>query len=133
MEKTSPHARPETLRSFRSGVKAFRETMPEVESPVDISEDRARHSAKLWLAAPSKKGKGGGVRSPVSLSYNLRALSAFTNHLIDLGHMAKNPWHGIKAPKAEKTKKPVPTEDETTTLFTWVHSRYPEWKSLHAL
>ena len=131
--RTSPHARPETLRSYRAGAKAVREILPEVASPLDVTDDRVRRFSKLWLAAPSKAGRGGGRRSPVTLSYYLRGLSAFTNHLVQLGHVATNPWHGVKAPKGERTRKPVPTEGDTTEFFDWVHARYPGWAALHAL
>ncbi|MCE9560575.1 MAG: hypothetical protein K8U57_00840 [Planctomycetes bacterium] len=130
VEKTSPHTRAETLRGFRSGVRAFREVLPEVASPLEVTEDRIRRFSKLWLATPKANGD---KRSPVSLSYYLRSMSAFTNHLISLGYLSKNLWRGVKAPKAEHTRKPVPTEEETTAFFSWVHSRYPQWKSLHAL
>lgn len=132
VEKSSPHTRPETLRSFRAGIKAVREIMPDVASPVDMTEERIRRFCKLWLAAPSKQNTG-KPRSPVTLSYYVRALSAFSNHLIDLGYTSRNPWHGVRVPKAEKHRKPVPSEDETTEFFAWVRSRYPEWRSLHAL
>lgn len=133
VEKTSPHTRPETLRSFRQGVRAFREVMPEVTSPLDVSEERIRRFMKLWLAAPRQGSRGKGKRSPTTLSYYLRALSAFHNHLIALGYANRNPWHGHKAPKAEHTRKPVPTEDDTNHFFAWVHARYPHWHALHAL
>ena len=52
-----------------------------------------------------------------------------------MGHLAKNPFEGagVKIPKAEKRKKPVPAEATVTAFFDWVRTRYPQWVALHAL
>ena len=60
VERTGPHIRPDTIRGYRSAAKALAEVLPECPSPSDMSEDRVRRFGKLWLAAPSKKGRGGG-------------------------------------------------------------------------
>jgi hypothetical protein len=31
--------------------------------------------------------------------------------------MGTNPWHGHKAPKGERTRKPVPSEKQTEAFF----------------
>ncbi|MBA4068012.1 MAG: hypothetical protein C0501_30770 [Isosphaera sp.] len=131
--RTSPHTRSETLRQYRAAVKAFREVLPEVASPLDVSEEQVRRFGRLWLAAPSRRGNGGGKRSPATLSYYLRGLSGFSNHLVDLGRLAKNLWKGVRAPKGERARKPAPTADDVRVFFEWARARYPDWASLHAL
>lgn len=130
VEKTSPNTRAETFRQYRQAVRAFREVLPEVASPLDVSEDRIKRFGKLWLAGKKSDGK---PRSPVTLSYYLRGLSGFTGHLVELGYMGSNPWKGIKAPKGERTRKPVPTEDEARRFFAYVTERFPGWVALQAL
>lgn len=131
VERTSPHTRPETLRGLRAAIKALKETLPEITSPCDVTDLVVKRFCRLWLAAPSKQG--GGKRSPVSLSYYVRSLSSLSNHLIELGHIEKNLWYGVKVPKAEKKLKPAPTEEEVSDFFAHVHKEYPDWKALHAL
>lgn len=130
VQEKYPHTRAETLRSFRAGVKAFKEILPAVLSPADVSDDLATRFRVLWLAAPGKNGK---KRSPVTLSYYLRALSAFSNHLKELGYITRNVFKGLPVPKAEKTRKAVPTDDQFNHFWDWLHARYPAWTSLHAL
>jgi integrase len=130
--KKLPQIREMTINSFERSIRAFKEVMPEIESPADVSDERVRRFGKLWLAGDNKKYPG-VARSPVTLSYYVRALSAFYNHLFDLGYVSRNPWKGFKVPKTEKKRKPVPTEAATSDFFTWLTNRYPDWKSLHAL
>jgi integrase len=124
---TASHTRPETLRSFESAVKALQSTLP-VAHVEDVSPETVKRFGRLWLAGEGTRGK----RSPVTLSYYMRALSAFYNHLIELGLVQHNLWKGVKVPKAEKNKKPAPKEDHIDAFFRWVRERYPEWESLHA-
>ena len=131
VERTA-RIRPETLRGYRSAVKALAEVLPECPGPSDLSPDRVQRFGRLWLAAPSKKGRGGGKRSPITLSYYLRSLSGLCVHLIP-DYLSSNPFTGVKAPKGEKRRKAVPTEATVQTFFTWVKARYPEWTALHAL
>jgi len=129
---TSPTTRAETIRSFRAGIKAVKEVLPDVKTPSALTEDHVRRFSKLWLSKPNKQT--GGPRSPVTLSYYLRALSSFANHLKALGYVKANPWKGASVPKPPKRdKKPSPTEAEVNAFFSWVHERYPNWKALHAL
>ncbi|OWK46593.1 tyrosine-type recombinase/integrase [Fimbriiglobus ruber] len=133
---TTPNARDETIRSFRAAVKAVKETMPEMGSPLDASDENVRRFAKLWLAGTSKQKRvsvPAKPRSPATLSYYMRALSSFSNHLVQLGVLTRNPWYGFKIEKGERKMKHVPTGDETTHFFAWVYSRYPAWVSLHTL
>lgn len=133
VEKALPQARPETIRGYRSAVKAFKEIMPEATSPLDVSEERVRRFAKLWLAAPPKRGTK--PRSPTSLSYILRGLSGFTNHVADLGYMSrtKNFWLSVRPPKAEKRLKVSPSDSQLGHFMAWIAARYPQWKSLRVL
>lgn len=130
VDRTSPTTKPETLRSFRAAAKALREIMPEVHSPLDISDDRVRRFGKLFLAKPKANGR---KKSPATLSYYQRALSAFSNHLVDLGHLNRNPWKGAPVPKGERRKKPAQTEAQIGQFMAHVKARYPKWTALHAM
>lgn len=132
VQQKFPHTRPETIRQFKAAVKAFREVLPDVASPTDVSEEKVKAFRVLWLAGKNKQHKD-KPRSPVTFSYYVRGLSALSNHLIDLGYISRNLFHGVKVPKADKTPKYVPTEDDVSEFFGWLHTRYPEWRSLHAL
>lgn len=128
-----PGIRDETNRSFREGVRAVREVLPDVESPLDVSDEIVKRFCVRLLATPNKRNQ---TRSRVTLSYYVRALSAFTNHLIDLEHVSRNPWRGVKteqAGKKKRKKKRAPTEEQFNHFIGWLVGRYPDWTSLHAL
>ncbi len=128
--RTSPNTRAETLRSFRQGVRAFREVMPDVASPTDLSLDRVTRFGKLFMGTLKANGK---ARTAATLSYYVRALSAFSNHLVALGHLPRNPWHDAPRVKVKKVKKDAPTEEQFNHFYQWLKSRYPQWHALHAL
>jgi integrase len=132
VEADNPGVRPETIRSFRAAAKAFLSVQPEIASPLAVTEEQVDRFARKWLAAPKANGKR---RSPVSLSYHMRALSAFSNHLTRAGLLpkGKNLFKGYQVPKGERTKKPTPKEEQVAAFFRWVADRYPDWHTLRTL
>lgn len=131
--EAKPGIRPETLRSFKEGTRAVGEILPEVEGPHDVTAEVVQRFCSRFLVTPDKRNK---IRTRVTLSYYVRALSAFTNHIIDGGYVSSNPWRGVRteqAGKKKRKKKRAPTEDQFNHFIGWVVGRFPDWTSLRAL
>lgn len=127
--------KPETLRAMKTAVERFRELVPNVESPADVTPDIANRFALLLLATPYSRGKSTveRKRTPATLSYYRRSLSALWKRLRKLAHVQGNPWTGVEVPKGEKKLPYVPTAEEMQKFFAYIHTRYPHWERLHAL
>lgn len=128
VERTAPHTRAETVRSFRVATKALIETLPDITGPNAVSQDVVTRFKRVWLAKPKPDGK---PRSPATLSYYVRALSALTNHLIDEQVTSANHWKGTKVAKGNREKQPAPEETQVDQFMTWLRGRYPDWTALH--
>ena len=126
VEAKNPHIRAETLRSFRAAIKVMKDVMPDVASPVDISDDRVTRFDRL-----ARVKADGTVRAAATVSYYHRALSAFTNHLVPEA-MPRNPWKLVTV-KVKKVKKDAPAESQVSRFFAYIKTRYPDWHALHAL
>lgn len=128
-------ARPDTVRAFRTAVKVVKEFLPAVGCPADVTERDAQRFARLFLTTPYSRGSSRvqRKRTPVTLSYYIRSLSALYRHFRELGSVGTNPWKEVTIPKAEKKEKYVPTEEHISGFFNWIHARYPKWERLHAL
>lgn len=129
-------ARPDTVRAFRTAVAAVKQFLPNVEYPADLTDELAQRFGRLFLATPYTRGKSKvqRKRTPVTLSYYVRSMSALWRHFKELGLVPKgNPWAEVTIPKAAKKEKYVPTEEHISKFFTSVKERYPKWERLHAL
>lgn len=139
VERTAAGHREKTLLAFRKAIKMLRSTLADekIGSPVDITPELAMRFAKLFMGTTYKRGKAKDAkvrkRSPVTLDYYRRSLSALWNQFQELGYVKNNPWSEVRRPKLDKKSKTVPTEDETTKFLAWVRERYPEWERLDLL
>ena len=86
-----PHSRDETVRGWKAAHKSLTATCPDCLFPGYISEDKVKRFCRAFLASPKATG---GRRSPVTLSYYLRALSALSNRLVELDLLKANLWSG---------------------------------------
>ncbi len=132
---TTCQARPETIRAFRTAVAAVQKFLPEVESPHDVTPELAQRFGRLFLHTPYTRG-GSLVqrkRTPVTLSYYTRSLSALWRHFKVLGFVKINPWGEVDIPPGDTKKKYVPTREDIGQFFGYITTRYPEWHRLHAL
>jgi integrase len=129
------NARPDTVSAYRSAVLAYRQFLPEVQSPSDLTPELAQRFGRLLLTTPYTRGKSKvqRKRSPVTLSFYVRTGSALWKHFKELGYVKVNPWGEVTVPKAEKKQKYVPTEEDINHFFEYVHKRYPKWERFHAL
>lgn len=108
-----------------------------VDGPAKVTPELANHFAAKFLATTytrtSKEGAKRRKRSPATLSYYLRALSALWRLFADLGYVQVNPWKGVRKREQEKKAPSVPSEDSITHFMTWVKTRYPGWERLELL
>jgi integrase len=144
VETTTTDLRPATLHGYKRGIEQLRaaldaddKTPKKPSGPTDITPEIASRFARLFLVTPYKRSKASDAkerkRSPATLSYYLRSLSGLWGQFIDLGYTTTNPWDAVRRPEVEKKRKHVPTEEEITQFFNWLHERYPTWERLTAL
>jgi integrase len=135
VERFAAGDRPDTLRAFRTAVERFRELVPDVEYPADVTPERAKLFGRLILSTPYSRGnsKVKRLRTPKTLDYYRRSLSALWKRLRDMSHVVGNPWEDVPVPEGEKAPIYVPTMEEVNKFFEYIHTRYPKWERLHAL
>lgn len=139
VERTAAGHRAKTLLAFRKAVQMLRATLPEesLRGPADVTPELANRFAKAFMGGTYKRGKAADAktrkRSPVTLDFYRRSLSALWNQFQELGYVKLNPWMQIRRPKLDKKRKSVPTEEDTARFLAWVHARYPEWERLDLL
>ena len=139
--KIASDLRQDTLTAYTKAVRILRQTLDgegiQPPSPIDITPQHAAIFSRAWLAGTFKRGKGTDAkpyqRKPTTLTFYLRQLSAVWEQWLPLGYVRENPWKGVRKPSTDKTRKPVPVEEDVTEFFNWVSSRYPQWERLHAL
>ncbi|MBP3954933.1 hypothetical protein J8F10_06515 [Gemmata sp. G18] len=139
-QKTAPDLRDDTFVAYTKAVRIMRETLEgekiKPTAPVEITPELASLFARLWLSGTYKRSKASDAkefkRSPTTLLFYLRQLSAVWNQFIELGYAKENPWKAVRKPQVDKVRKAVPTEDTMTQFFAWVKGRYPDWHALHA-
>lgn len=137
--KSARDLRPATLSGYAKAIKSLRETLGVAlpPTPSKFTREHASRYGRLFLSTGYRRSKHAGAatykRSPVTLSFYLRALSALWGQFEELGLVRDNPWTTVRRPQLEKKRKEVPTEDQVNHFFAWVRTRYPDWEGLHAL
>jgi integrase len=134
----STTVRPKTLLAFQKAIKQLRSTLDTpTTSPADITPELATRFGRLFMSSTYTRGKQSDAvarkRSPVTLDFYLRSLSALWGQFAELGYVKVNPWGTVRRPKLDKKKKTVPTEDNTAHFLAWVKERYPLWERLDLL
>lgn len=141
VEATSTDLRPDTLIAYRKACRILQATLEaeniKVTSPSEVTSQLATLFARCWLAGTFTRSTASDAkhfkRKPTTLAFYLRQLSAVWQQFSECGFVTDNPWKAVRKPQVDKVRKPVPSEDDVTEFFKWIHTRYPEWHRLHAL
>ncbi len=134
LDKT-PDLRPESIRSYRTAVKALRKLLPGVVSPADVTTILAHRFKREFLAGTYSRGRASDAtkykRSPTSCTTYLRCLrSLWSKHFRPLGYVKENPWLDVPYPNAPRGKRVrVPEEVVVTAFFRWLAEKHPEWET----
>lgn len=130
----TPDLRPESIRAYRTAVKALRKVLPTVAGPVGVTAPMAHRFKREFLAGTYTRGRASDAktykRSPTSCTTYLRCLrSLWSKHFRPLGHVRENPWLDVPYPNAPRGKRVrVPEEDTVTGFFQWLAAKHPGWE-----
>jgi hypothetical protein len=129
----TPDLRPDSVRGYRTAVKALRKVLPNLAGPADVTPELAHRFKRDFLGGTYTRGKASDAatykRSPESCRSYLRSLrSLWQKHLRPLGHVRDNPWLDVPYPNTPRGKRVrVPPEDVINEFFKWLTVRYPRW------
>jgi len=133
-ELSTANIRPKTLVTYKTAIANLRAVLPDTKGPSSITEELANRFARLYAAAPFKRGKASDAReyrrSPQTVYNAIANLSIVWSHFADLGYVKRreNPWEEVKRPKLPRRPPSVPTDDAFRVFFAWLEERYPGWE-----
>jgi integrase len=133
LDKT-PDLRPDSIRAYRTAVKAFRTLFPDVAGPADVTAAVAHQFKLRYQSEPYARGKASDAktykRSATSCKTYLRSLrSLWKKHFKPLGHVKSNPWLEVEYPNSPRGKRVrVPAEETVTAFFAWLEEKHPGWE-----
>jgi hypothetical protein len=129
----TPDLRPDSIRAYRTAVKALRMVFPELAGPRDVTPALAHRFKRQFLAGTYTRGKASDAarysRSPTSCTTYLRCLrSLWRKHFKPLGHVTDNPWLDVPYPNTPRGKRVrVPAEETVAEFFVWLAKKHPGW------
>ena len=130
----TPDLRPDSVRAYRTAVKAMRDIFPELAGPADVTVPVAEQFKRKFMAGTYARGKASDAkrytRSKTSCATYLRCLrSLWQKHFKPLGHVDRNPWREVEYPNAPRGKRVrVPAEETVTAFFAWLAQKHPGWE-----
>lgn len=71
----------------------------------DVTPDHLRAWLRHLQTRPRRHGDSSKKLSPWTVDHYGRAMRAFWNHLVEMGHLDRSPWRGIALPRLPKKRK----------------------------
>ncbi|AWM38290.1 hypothetical protein C1280_15720 [Gemmata obscuriglobus] len=130
----TPDLRPDSVRAYRTAVKALRDIFPELAGPADVTVPLAEQFKRKFMSGTYARGKASDAkrytRSKTSCATYLRCLrSLWQKHFKPLGHVDGNPSREVEYPNTPRGRRvTVPAEETVTAFFTWLAQRHPGWE-----
>lgn len=130
----TPDLRPDSVRAYRTAVKAVRDIFPALTGPADVTVPVAEQFKRKFMSGTYARGKASDAkrytRSKTSCTTYLRSLRAvWQKHFNPLGHVNGNPWREVEYPNAPRGKRVrVPAEETVAAFFVWLEQRHPGWE-----
>lgn len=125
----TPDLRPDSVRGYRTAVKAVRTILPLVKGPGEITPDHAHQFKRDYLNTRYTRGHASDARryarTPTSCTTYLRSLrSLWAKHWKPAGFVKSNPWAEVPYPNAPKGRRVrVPAEGNVTALLKWLDGK----------
>jgi hypothetical protein len=131
----TPDLRPDSIRGYRTAVRAVRAILPSVTGPGGITEELAHRFKREFLKGTFARGNASDAkrytRTPTSCTTYLRTLrSLWQKHWKAAGFVRGNPWKDVPYPNTPKAKRvKLPAENAVTDLLAWLEVRHPGWNT----
>jgi integrase len=129
----TPDLRPDSIRDYRTAVKALRRIFPELKGPAEVTTAIALRFKRQYLSDTYARGKASDAkqykRSPTSCTTYLRSLrSLWSKHFSEHGYVTDNPWRDVPYPNTPRGKRVrVPDEETVKEFFVWLEKKHPGW------